>query len=62
MAVLVANDKIDAKVGEQVTNAIFDNLDKLQAAHSAAKNISKENARVGIDFLKQNEGAAKVIK
>lgn len=62
MAVLVANDKIDAKVGEQVTNALFDNLDKLQAAHAAAKNISKENALAGIDFLKLNEGAAKVLK
>ena len=62
MAVLVANDKVDAKVGEQIANALFDNLDKLQAAHSAAKNISKENARAGIDFLKLNEGAAKVLK
>lgn len=62
MAILIANDKVDAKVGEQIANALFDNLDKLQAAHSAAKNISKENARLGIDFLKHNEGAAKVIK
>ena len=62
MAILVANDKVDAKVGEQVANALFDNLDKLQAAHAAAKNISKENARAGIDFLKHNEGAEKVIK
>ena len=62
MAVLVANDKVDAKVGEQIATALFDNLDKLQAAHAAAKNISKENARAGIDFLKLNEGAAKVLK
>lgn len=62
MAVLIANDKVDAKVGEQIATALFDNLDKLQAAHAAAKNISKQNARVGIDFLKLNEGAAKVIK
>lgn len=62
MAILVANTKVDAKVGEQITNAIFDNLDKLQSAHAAAKNISKENAKLGIDFLKLNEGAAKVIK
>jgi len=62
MAILVANDKVDAKVGEQIANALFDNLDKLQAAHSAAKHISKDSARLGIDFLKHNEGAAKVIK
>lgn len=61
MAILVANDKVDAKVGEQITKAIFDNLDKLQAAHAAAKNISKENARKGIDFLKLNDGAANVL-
>ena len=62
MAILVCNDKVDAKVGEQITKAIFDNLDKLQAAHAAAKNISKENALKGIDFLKMNEGAAKILK
>lgn len=62
MAILVANEKIDAKLGEQITKALFDNLEKLQAAHAAAKNISKENASRGIDFLKLNEGAASVIK
>lgn len=62
MAILIANEKIDAKLGEQIAKALFDNLEKLQAAHAAAKNISKENAKRGIDFLKLNEGAASVIK
>ena len=62
MAILVANDKIDAALGEKLTKAIFDNLDKISAAHSAAKNITKENALKGMDFIKMNEGAQKVLK
>ena len=62
MAILVANDKIDAALGEKLTKAIFDNLDKIAAAHSAAKNITKENALKGMDFIKMNEGAIKVLK
>lgn len=62
MAILVANEKIDAKLGEQIAKALFDNLEKLQAVHAAAKNISKENAKLGIDFLKLNEGAANILK
>ena len=62
MAILVANDKIDAALGEKLTKAIFDNLDKISAAHSAAKNITKESALEGMDFIKMNEGAQKVLK
>ena len=62
MAILVANDKIDAALGEKLTKAIFDNLDKIAAAHSAAKSITKENALAGMDFITMNEGATKVLK
>lgn len=62
MAILVANDKIDAALGEKLTKAIFDNLDKIAAAHSAGKSISKATALEGLDFIKINEGAAKVLK
>ena len=62
MAILVANDKVDAALGEKLTKAIFDNLDKIVAAHAAAKNISKENALKGMDFIKMNEGAVKVLR
>lgn len=62
MAILVANDKIDAALGEKLTKAIFDNLDKISAAHSAAKNITKEGALKGLDFIKMNEGATKALK
>jgi hypothetical protein len=62
MAILVANDKIDAALGEKLTKAIFDNLDKIAAAHSAAKSITKEGALKGMDFITMNEGATKVLK
>ena len=62
MAILVANDKIDAALGEKLTKAIFDNLDKIAAAHSAAKSITKATALEGLDFIKMNEGAVKVLK
>ena len=62
MAILVANDKIDAALGEKMTKAIFDNVDKIAAAHAAGKNINKDNAAKGLDFMKVNEGAAKVLK
>ena len=62
MAILVANDKIDAALGEKLTKAIFDNVDKIAAAHSAAKAITKESALEAMDFIKMNEGAAKVLK
>lgn len=62
MAILVANDKIDAALGEKLTKAIFDNLDKIAAAHSAAKSITKEDALKGMDFITMNEGATKVLK
>ena len=62
MAILVANDKIDAALGEKVTKAIFDNVDKIAAAHSAAKSITKESALNALDFIKMNDGASKVLK
>ncbi len=62
MAILVANDKIDAALGEKLTKAVFDNLDKIAAAHSAAKSINKATALEGLDFIKMNEGAVKALK
>ena len=62
MAILVASDKVNAATGEKITKAIFDNLDKIAAAHSAAKNITKEGALKGMDFIEMNEGAEKVLK
>jgi len=62
MAILICNEKIDAALGEKLTKAIFDNVDKIAASHAAGKNITKANALKGMDFIKLNEGAEKVLK
>lgn len=62
MAILVANDKIDAKIGEQITNAIFNNLERLHNSHAAAKAITKETALDALDFITINEGAKKALQ
>ena len=62
MAILVVNDKIDAALGEKLTKAIFDNVDKIAAAHAAGKNIKKETALEALDFIKMNDGAVKALK
>ena len=61
MAMLVATDKVDEKLGYDITKALFDNLEKLQAAHSAAKHITKENARNGMS-IELNAGAERYYK
>lgn len=62
MAILVSTDKMDTQVGYDITKAIFTHTDKLSAAHSAAKSISKETALNGMNFIKMNEGAEKFLK
>lgn len=62
MAILVVNDKVTDDAGYEITKAIFSNLDKISAAHSAAKAISKEKALEGMDFIKMNGGAEKFLK
>ena len=59
MAILVANDKLGDDKGYSITKAIFENLDKISASHSAAKNIKKETATEGLDFMQMNKGAVK---
>lgn len=58
MAMLVANDKVDEKLGYDITKALFTNLDKLKAAHSVGKMITKEGAQKGMS-VELNKGAAK---
>ena len=61
MAMLVANDKVDDKLGYAITKALFTNLDRLHAAHAAAKAILKEKAMEGMS-LPMNAGAEKFFK
>ncbi|MDY6267929.1 MAG: TAXI family TRAP transporter solute-binding subunit [Selenomonadaceae bacterium] len=58
MAMLVVNDKVNDKLGYEITKAIFSNLDRIQAAHAVGKMISKENAEKGMS-LDMNAGAKK---
>lgn len=62
MAILIVNDKLSDDAGFEITKAIFGGLDKISAAHSAAKSISKEKALEGMDFITMNGGAQKFFK
>ena len=61
MAMLVATDKVDDKLGYDIAKAIFSNLDRLQAAHSVGKLITKEGA-TKVMSLPMNAGAEKFFK
>lgn len=58
MAMLVTTDNLDDKLGYDVTKALFGSLDRLQAAHSAGKMITKEGAMKGMS-IQMNAGAEK---
>lgn len=58
MAMLVVNEKVDEKLGYEITKALFSNLDRIKAAHSVGKLITKEGAQKGMS-VKLNVGAEK---
>ena len=58
MSMLVANDKVDDKLGYDIAKAIFMNLDRIVAAHSVGKLITVEGAQKGMS-LDMNAGAKK---
>lgn len=58
MAMLVVNNKVDEKMGYEITKALFSNLDRIKAAHSVGKLITKEGAQKGMP-IKLNAGAEK---
>ena len=61
MAMLITTDKMSDDMGGAITKAIFENLDRLKTAHSAAGMISKEGAMAGIP-IKMNGGAEEYFK
>ena len=61
MAMLITTDKMSDEIGGAVTKALFENLDRLKASHSAAAKISKETATNGIP-IKFNGGAEKFFQ
>ena len=56
MAMLITTDKMSNELGGAITKALFENLDRLKAAHSAAAAINKEGAMKGIP-IEMNDGA-----
>lgn len=58
---LAVTDKMDEKTAYDVTKAIFGNLDRMKAAHSAANVISKDSALDGMS-INLAPGADKFLK
>ena len=58
---LAVTDKMDEKTAYDVTKAIFGNLDRMKAAHSAANVISKDTALEGMS-INLAPGADKFLK
>ena len=61
MAMLVCTDKLDDNEGYEITKALFTNLDRIKAAHSVGKLITKEGAMEGMP-IQMNAGAEKFFK
>lgn len=61
MAMLVCTDKVDEQLGYDITKALFSNLDRIKAAHSVGKLITKEGAMEGMP-INMNAGAEKFFK
>jgi TRAP transporter TAXI family solute receptor len=49
-AMLATTDKMSEEMAYNITKAIFENLDKLAAAHTAGKSVSLETAQEGISI------------
>ena len=61
MAMLIASDKVSDDLGGKIAEAIIKNSDRMQAAHTVGKNITKENATKGMS-LPMNKGAENFFK
>ena len=55
---LAVTDKMDEGTAYNVAKALYGNLDRMKAAHSAANAISKETAKDGMS-VELNAGAEK---
>ncbi|MDR1701949.1 MAG: TAXI family TRAP transporter solute-binding subunit, partial [Sporomusaceae bacterium] len=60
-AMLVVTDKMNEQMGYNITKALYTNLDRIQAAHSVGKFITKESATPGMP-IPLNAGADKFFK
>lgn len=60
-AMLVVTDKLNADLTFNITKAIYDNTDRLKAAHSVGGMVSKASAQEGMS-IELHPGAAKFFK
>lgn len=60
-SMLVVTDKMDAQMAYDITKAIYGNLDRIQAAHSVGKMITKASAKNGLS-IPLHPGAEKFFK
>ncbi|MGK0465053.1 TAXI family TRAP transporter solute-binding subunit [Clostridium sp.] len=60
-AMLVVNADLDEDIAYQMVKSIYDNQDRIIAAHNVGKNITKETALDGMS-VKVHSGAAKYFK
>lgn len=58
---LVTTDKMDASLGEQIVKVIYENLDRMKAAHAVGQYFSKVTGLEGMS-IPMNEGAEKYLK
>ena len=58
---LVVSDKMDADTGYAIVKALYGNLDRMKAAHSVAKGITKAGGKDGMS-IPLNAGADKFFK
>lgn len=58
---LVTTDKMDVTLGEQIIKVIYENLDRMKAAHAVGEYISKVGGMEGMS-IPMNEGAEKYLK
>ncbi len=61
MAMLAVTDKMGEDMGYKITKAIFTNTERIKAAHSIGKQITKDTANNGMP-IKLNAGAEKFYK
>lgn len=60
-AMLVVTDKMDADLAFNITKAIYDNTERMKAAHAVGKEITKESAKQGMS-VDLHAGAAKFFQ
>lgn len=59
--ILIGTDKINDDLGGQIAKILYENLDRMKAAHAVGKYITKDTALEGMS-IQMNAGAEKYLK